>query len=69
MKTIFTTVAALQAANIKSQGAIMAMPFTDQDMALKAANLAASRVGMCAKSPFFWQYTTQHDKALCPQSI
>mgnify|MGYP000058597694 FL=1 len=45
MKTIFTTVAALQAANIKSQGAIMAMPFTDQDMALKAANLAASRVG------------------------
>ena len=45
MKTIFTTVAALQAANIKSQGAIMAMPFTDQGMALKAANLAASRAG------------------------
>jgi hypothetical protein len=45
MKTIFTTVAALQAGNLKSQGAIMAMPFTDQDMALKAADLAAARAG------------------------
>ena len=45
MKTIFTTVAALQAGNLKSQGAIMVMPFTDQDMALKAADLAAARAG------------------------
>lgn len=45
MQTIFTTIDALQSANLKSSAAVMVMPFTDLMMAQKAADLAASRAG------------------------